>query len=364
MPTVTWRRDCRAVTAHIRLGDLTCPSGDLVVIDGGYLGLWSGDSSPAGVDLDLLGVEDATTAADIRDAVDFEIAGPDAQAAAAFLARVLPDQSLYDVPASATAAFAEAFAGICRDNGLDAALRATDRVPHRERARRAAAPVAGVSAGAFQAFGIPAVALGGLPTDRPRWVLATAESDDELTDGWWSAISLVLSEASVASSTVVGTVGVDWARLAFADAQALGAWQHDSPIDGLADVAFWGRSQEEAALANDAPLLTTPGDAGTYGWSDLPVATAVTKAQAVLSWVEEQPDRKLMVDFRPHSDHWRVMREVRSSRTNSGTVEVGGARILFTMTGRGDGFFPVYADRDAAGALVALRVVLAEQAQG
>lgn len=362
--SLVWRLDCRAVTQHIRLGDITCPSGDLVIIDGGYLGLWSGDDSPAKVDLDLLGVEDAATAADIRAAVDFEIAGPDAAAAAAFLARAQPDQSLYDVPASATAAFTGAFARICRDNGLDAALRETDRVPHRERARRAAAPVAGVSAGAFQAFGIPAVAVGGLPTDRPLWVMAAAQSDDELADGWWSAISLVLSEASVASSAIVGTVGVDWARLAFADARALGAWQHDSPIDGLADVAFWGRSQADAALANDAPLLTTPGDAGTYGWANLTVAEAVAKAQAVLSWVEEQPDRKLMVDFRPHSDHWRVMREVRSSRTNSGTVEVGGARILFTMTGRGDGFFPVYADRDAAGALVALRVVLAEQAQG
>ena len=78
-------------------------------------------------------------------------------------------------------------------------------------------------------------------------------------------------------STAVGTVGVDWARLAFADAQALGSWQHDSPIDGLADVAFWGRSQEDAALAHDAALLTTPGDAGTYGWADLPVAAAVDR---------------------------------------------------------------------------------------
>ena len=76
----------------------------------------------------------------------------------------------------------------------------------------------------------------------------------------------------------------------------------------------------------------------------------------MIDWVEAQPDRKLMVDFRPHSDHWRVMRAVRSARTNSGTVEVGGARILFTMTGRGDGFFPVYADCDADGALVAICV--------
>jgi hypothetical protein len=50
------------------------------------------------------------------------------------------------------------------------------------------------------------------------------------------------------------------------------------------------------------------------------------------------------------------MRQVRASETGSGTIEVGGARILFTLTSWGDGFFPVYADRDAEGELVAVRV--------
>jgi hypothetical protein len=52
------------------------------------------------------------------------------------------------------------------------------------------------------------------------------------------------------------------------------------------------------------------------------------------------------------------MRQVRASETGSGVVEVAGARILFTQTSWGDGFFPAYADRDAAGALTKVRVVL------
>lgn len=319
------------------------------MIDGGYLGIWSGTRSPATIDPALLGIDDPRTADDIRDAVDFEIAGPDAAEAARFLARLHPDQSLYDVPASAANAFAQAFENLCRDTGLDATLRQTPRVPHRERARRTGA------GGGFQAFGVPAVAVSGLPTDRPLPVEAVTE---DRTDGRWRSIEVRVSQAPVASRVRLGVVGVDWARLAFADADAISAWEHDEAIDGRADVVFWGRSQEEAAQAHDAPLLTTPGDAGSYGWADLPVDEAVQRAQAVLSWAEADDGRALMVDFRPHSHHWQVMRQVRASATGSASIDVGGARVLFATTGRGDGVFPVQADRDTDGSLVAVRVAL------
>jgi hypothetical protein len=335
------------VTQRVRLGDITCPSGDLVIIDGGYLEIWSGERSPDQIDPMLLGVDDPDTAADIRGALDFEVVGPDAVVARLFLEERQPGQSLYDVPVSSANAFVEAFETLCRDNGLDATLRATERVPHRQRVRAA-------GTGALAIFGVPAVAVHGLPTDRPLWVEAVGE------DGLWDSIDVVLSAADVSSSQRLGTVGVDWARLAFADADALSAWKHSEAIDGLADVVFWGRSQEQAAQAYGAPAIATTGEAGTYGWADLPLAEAVTRARAVLAWTDEEPDRKLMVDFRPHSHHWQVMAKVRASQTDSGVIEVAGARILFAMTSRGDGSFPVYADRDAAGDLVALRVVVAQ----
>jgi hypothetical protein len=195
------------------------------------------------------------------------------------------------------------------------------------------------------------VAVRGLPTDRPLWVEMTEES-----------IDVILSNAAVAATTRLGTVGVDWARLAFADADSLSDWEHSDAIDGLADVVFWGRSQEEAAQAQSAAPISTPGESGTYGWTDLPVPEAVAKAQAVLAWSEAEPDRKLMVDFRPHSHHWQVMAQVRASSTGSGVVGVAGARILFVALSQGDGLYPVYADQDAAGNLVAVRVSVAEVA--
>ncbi|WEH42880.1 hypothetical protein [Streptomyces sp. AM 2-1-1] len=60
------------------LGTINCPSGTLVIIDGGYLGLWSGERSPADVDPAALSIEDSARAADVTGALDFEVTGPDA----------------------------------------------------------------------------------------------------------------------------------------------------------------------------------------------------------------------------------------------------------------------------------------------
>ena len=71
---------------RVLLGEITCPSGELVLMDGGYLDLWSGDKSPDDT------AEPGTVAA-----ADFEIAGLHASAAA----RSFDRQSglyLYDIP--------------------------------------------------------------------------------------------------------------------------------------------------------------------------------------------------------------------------------------------------------------------------
>jgi hypothetical protein len=81
----------------------------------------------------------------------------------------------------------------------------------------------------------------------------------------------------------------------------------------------------------------------------------VEKACAVQSWKEET-GRRVMVDFRPHSHHWQVMRQIRASEVEAGTVDVGDARLLCVMTSWGDGYFPVSADLDGSGAVVAVRV--------
>ncbi|WP_170213253.1 hypothetical protein [Catellatospora citrea] len=47
----------------------------------------------------------------------------------------------------------------------------------------------------------------------------------------------------------------------------------------------------------------------------------------------------------------RLYRTVRAA-----TIDVGGARIMFTMTSVGDGSFPVHVERDSTGAPLAIDI--------
>ncbi|WP_449488986.1 hypothetical protein [Streptomyces lavendulae] len=167
----------------------------------------------------------------------------------------------------------------CRTAGLDARLAALpEREPHARRARRAAAE----GGGGFLVFGVPVVAVGGVPADRHLPVPAVAGRPrrgprasvvrDVGPDG----------RSRDAVSVRLGDVGVDWARVLFGDLDALSAWQHDEPVDGLADVAFWGAAAEEAAARFSAPELGEPGECRVRGRAGLPVADAWEKGRAEL----------------------------------------------------------------------------------
>ncbi|WP_405724653.1 hypothetical protein OG607_19415 [Streptomyces sp. NBC_01537] len=334
-----------------KLGEINCPSGNLVVIDGGHLGLWSGERSPAEIDPASLGIDDPMMAADVIDAVDFAVVGPDAATAVRSFGRQ-PGAMLHDIPASKAAELGTTFAEHCRTAGLDARLEALpSREPHAQRVRR----TADEGGGSFLVFGVPVVAVGGVPRDRHLPVLASRVDFGDGVGSRWSQISIRMSDALVESSVPLGDIGVDWARVLFGDADALNAWQHDEPVDGLADVAFWGAAADEVAATFAAPELGEPGEEGVRGWTGLALPEAIEKARALLRWKEET-GRRMAVDFRPHSHHWQVMRQIRASEAEAGTVDIGDVRLLCAMTSWGDGYFPVSADLDSSGAVVAVRV--------
>lgn len=372
----------------VALGAVTCPSGRLVIADTGYLGLWSGAEPPVADEAVLAGIDDPELRASIMASADLAVVGPDAERAA----RTFDHQQgtwLYDIPGHGVARLTEKFAGHCRAHGLDARLEpAGRRVPHRERAEERVR----AGGGEFIMHGVPVVAVGELPTGRelpvtgtlvdyggrigPRWEtvtihVAAGPARAAAADGApGSAGDVRAADAANAEpaadgepggSAPIGLVGVDAARLVLADADGLAAWRHDDPIDGLADVAFWGLSREEAAAELGAPLLGTPGEDGVRGWADLPVRDAVERLTALDEWCAVRPDRRLAVDFRPHSHHWEVMARVRASEWEAGPIDVGGARMLCFMTGWGDGFYPVHVDRDSAGRPVAVRIVLGDE---
>ncbi|MFF4221186.1 hypothetical protein [Streptomyces nondiastaticus] len=334
-----------------KLGEISCPSGTLVVIDGGHLGLWSGERSPAEIDPALLGINDEAMADDVLSSVDFAVVGPDATAAVRSFDRQ-PGALLHDIPASRAAELGMLFEEHCQAAGLDARLEALpSRESHGQRVCRTAAG----GGGSFLMFGVPVVVVGGVPRDQHLPVLASRVDLGDGVGSRWSEISVRMSNAPVESSVPLGDIGVDWARVLFGDGDALNAWQHDESADGLADVAFWGAAADEAAAMFAAPELGEPGEEGIHGWSGLAMPEAMEKARALLRWKEES-GRRMMVDFRPHSHHWQVMRQVRASEVEAGTVDIGDARLLCAMTGWGDGYFPVFADLDPSGSVVAVRV--------
>ncbi|WP_412541776.1 hypothetical protein R8Z50_04280 [Longispora sp. K20-0274] len=319
------------MTETVLLGEITCPSGELVLMDGGYLGLWSGDGVPHGE----------------TPAVDYEIVGPDAEAAARSFDRQ-SGRMLYDIPEHGVADFTAFFDEHCRQRGLDATPRPLPRqVAHRDRVRRA---VAGGDPD-FLITGVSVVPVAGIPSDRPLRVVATAHRA-----GGWAQVRIEVGGGRAVASRQLGDIAVDCARFVFADADALSHWVHDAPIDGLADVVFWGLHEVEIAAEFGAGRTGVRGD-DHYGWLNLPVAEAHAKAVA-LDDRRAAGDRRFAFDFRPHSHHWQVMAGVRAAEHEAAAIEVGGASVLFAMTSVGDGFFPVHVEVDALGAPVAVRVTI------
>lgn len=307
-----------------------------MVVDGGYLGLWSGDRSP-----DEVGGSGGVAA------VDFEVVGPDVDAAA----RSFDHQSgrrLYDIPEHAAEQFAAKFDEHCRVHGLSASLhRLPRRVPHRERVRHA------IEAGDsdFLITGVPVVPVGGVPTDRALRVVATPGQ-------WgWARIRIELGDGAVAERRPLTGIRVDHARFAFADGDALGSWVHDASLDGLADVVFWGRDEDEIAAEFGARRTGTPGD-DPYGWLDLPIRDAYRQAITLDERRTAEPERRFALDFRPHSHHWQVMAALRAADHEAATLTVGGADIMMAMTSIGDGHFPVHLDVDATGTPLAIDILI------
>ncbi|MEV0972719.1 DUF4241 domain-containing protein [Microtetraspora glauca] len=323
---------------QVELGAVTLPSGELVIVDTGYLGMWSGDSSPSYTNDE----------GELLLCVDLEIVGPDATVAATSFDRQ-PGRWLYDIPEHGVAEFTALFAEHCRSHGLRADLVLVEpAVPHRERVRRC---VAGDS---FLMLGVPVVVLGGLPRARALPVVGHEKAFD--FGAGWESVTVEVNDGAVAQRHLLGKVGVDWARIMLADADGLSSWVHEEPLDGLADAVFWGASGPFAAV--DLQVSAVADEPSKYGWLDLPIHEAIARIHEIEGWKQARPDRRLAWDFRPHSHHWQIMRQIDRSPHEAGQIEVGGAQVLTFMTGWGDGFFPVYAERTEDGTLLRVRIEL------
>lgn len=335
-----------------RLGEVTCPSGVLLLIDFGLLDLWCHDRRPRVPD----GLMDPELTEHANHAADFRIDGPDAERAGRHWDRQWHPRYVFDIPRHGLTKFRQSFAAFVAEHQYDATLtRLPERVPHRTRVDLMLEQ--GRGAGCVFFGGLQAVAIGDVPTNRALPVYGQRmPGDDPAVRERWQWIDLdVRPESATVAREEIGPVAVDRARLMFADADALGAWEHEQPLDGLADFLFWGRDAATVAAEFDVPELPD----GNYGWLDLPVRDAAERGVAIEE-AKETSGWKFATDFRPHSHHYLLMRPVRDSETESGTLAVGGATVCGFMTSWGDGFFPVWRELDDMGNLVRVRIQLGD----
>jgi hypothetical protein len=199
--------------------------------------------------------------------------------------------------------------------------------------------------GAEVQFGGPwAVAVRGLPADRPLRVRGARMPHNSPDSGRWHSVWVEADERQPARTEDVGYIAVDEARLAFAAPDALTAWRTDDAVDDLADLAFWGRDAHTVAERTGAGTL----DDGTFGWAGLPVQDAARQARDLYR-VKAAESLMLALDLRPHDDHHRLLALARPAATESASIEVGGYVVCA---------FPVRRDLTADGSLCRLRVEL------
>lgn len=196
----------------------------------------------------------------------------------------------------------------------------------------------------FEHDGASGVVIGNV---RPgRYPVSCLRVDDGELAGLRQAVMVLLDESKppIARSVEVGRVVVDNARLGIIDVDALQHWNDERPVDGKADVAFWGLHEKEVAQRFNAPKL---GDDGS-GWANLPVEQAQAIARD-LDALKQSGQFRFAWDFRPHTHSFYLLAQMRKFPNEAGVLQVGGMGMCGFMTTWGDGEFPVMLDLDAAG---------------
>ncbi len=336
----------------IELGTVIAPSGAILIMDAGLLGLWSHDRVPV-VPASEVPSEDLER---LNSAVDGAIVGSDAVEVGRALDRQWDPRFVYDIPRDLAAKVGEDVRAAATARKLDARLEIMPaRVPHRRRADSALAH--GNGAGEVQTHGLMVGVLSGLPPGALRVVGKPMPEDDPEKDRL-RRITLEVRDGVVARSDQFAFAAVEHGMLIFVDLDAVGAWQQDEPLDGLADVAWWGGDAEEAARRLGAGVIGTR----EFGWRDLPVADARARAREVRA-LEEAKELRFAWEYRPHSHLHQLMEQVRASRTESGIVALGDARACGFATTWGDGLFELHRDLDVDGNLLRVRIELGTERQ-
>ncbi|MFG2913399.1 hypothetical protein ACGF0D_10975 [Kitasatospora sp. NPDC048298] len=215
--------------------------------------------------------------------------------------------------------------------------------------RAAAAAKAGgghLREGECEAVAVPAAA------DRPLAVRATTEPsvfDEEPTVATLEIELGLPWPEGVDGPVLLGDLPVDRSGMVVGDAVGLDAWTglEDEPADGLADLSYWGRYEDDAHARFGGERIPQHGGVqGPYGWLDLPVAEAVALEAELSTWRGGLPRKGVAVMVEKHVDYLRFRRAGVHHPLKAGVIEVGGCRVLGIDWCQGDHSLRHHGGRD------------------
>lgn len=202
---------------------------------------------------------------------------------------------------------------------------------------------------------VEAIVLGGVPTDARLSVYGVRMGPEHCEDFYWQWVFLdVRPGAAIACSEYLGSIMTDYSLLMFGDVLAVRAWHHFESIDGMADLSFWGGDVQHFAQEIGAPPYDDRGF-GTFGWKDLPSDQAKERALELTRLASQHAFGIRVADWQ-HTHSYLMEKQIASSESHSGTLQVGGALACGFSTGTYGTNFAVVRDLDSLGQLVRVRV--------
>ncbi|MFD6249869.1 hypothetical protein [Streptomyces roseolus] len=129
----------------------------------------------------------------------------------------------------------------------------------------------------------------------------------------------------------LGDLPVDRCGMVLGDARALDSFVGLSgeSVDGLADVTYWGRYEDDAhARFGGESMSQVDGRRGPYGQLDLPLRDAHGLADRLRDWLSKGPGTGLMVSADAHTHFHLLERAGETHPLLAGQIELDGCQIL------------------------------------
>jgi hypothetical protein len=284
-----------------------------------------------------------------------KIIGPDALKAGQLFDRNWHPEYIYDIPQDGIKEIKKLFDKLVKRRKLNASIEALDeRITHQKRVELALD--FGNGAGEVSFYSIWGLILGNLPKDQELTIYGERMIDKKWKHYWRWVVMDIQPDIKPETTKLIGHIPVDESNILISDVNILKKLSDHDTLDGLADLAFWGRDVQILAKKMDAYQLSD----NTFGWVDLPINDAIEKGMQIHE-TREQGDFKFAYDFRPHNHKHFIYNQIRSLKTESGVIDLDGATACCFMTSWGDGAFPVIGEFDTKNKLIRVRIDLGNE---